>query len=133
MIDGQRKQLNGTQASAPSTRTNRTVGRQKKRWEDEVNDFLKPEETEETKGNEIENNDTWIKVAKNRERWKAMETNCAVEAASLHTDPMQEDLRVQCQQSDICVGRKRLQLAHEELPEVQLLLTPVYNGRSRST
>ena len=33
--------------------TNRTVGRPKERWEDEINDFLKPEETEETKGNEI--------------------------------------------------------------------------------
>ena len=35
-------------------------------------DFLKPEETEETKGNEIKNNDTWIKVATIRERWKEM-------------------------------------------------------------
>ena len=33
--------------------TSRTVGRPKKRWEDKMNDFLKPEETEETKGNEI--------------------------------------------------------------------------------
>ena len=44
---------------------NRPVGRPKKRWEDEINDFLKPEEIEETKGNEMKNNDT---------RWKAMET-----------------------------------------------------------
>ena len=52
--------------------TNRPVERPKKRWEDEINDFLKPEEAEETTGNEIKNNDTWIKVAKNRKRWKAM-------------------------------------------------------------
>ena len=49
------------------------VGRPKKRWEDEINEFLKPEETEETKGNEIKN-DTWIKMAKHRERCKAMES-----------------------------------------------------------
>ena len=31
----------------------RAVGRPKKRWEDEVNDFLKPEETEATKGSDF--------------------------------------------------------------------------------
>ena len=54
--------------------TYRPVGRPKKRWEDEINDFLKPEETEETKGNEKKNNDTWIKVAKiekDGKKWKA--------------------------------------------------------------
>ena len=29
-----------------------TVGRPRKRWQDEINEFLKPEETEEMKGNE---------------------------------------------------------------------------------
>ena len=77
----QRKQQNGTQESAPSTRP---VGRPKKRWEDEINNFFKPEETEETKGNEIKNNDTWIKVATSRKRWTAVETEYAVAAASLH-------------------------------------------------
>ena len=63
--DGQRKQQNGTQVSAPSTKqTNRPVGRPKKRWEDEINEFLKPEDTETTKGNEMKINDTWINVAK---------------------------------------------------------------------
>ena len=33
--------------------TNRTVGRPNKRWEDEINDFFKSEETNETKSNEI--------------------------------------------------------------------------------
>ena len=32
--------------------TNRAVGQPKKRWEDEISDFLKQEETEETKGTE---------------------------------------------------------------------------------
>ena len=44
--------------------TYRPVGRPKKRWEDEINEFLKPAETEEMKGNQIKNNDTWIKVPK---------------------------------------------------------------------
>ena len=44
--------------------TNRTVGRPKKRWEDEIN--------EETKGNDIKNYDTWIKVAK---KSKKLESN----------------------------------------------------------
>ena len=54
----------------PKHQTNRPVERPKKRWEDEINEFLKPEETEETKGNETKNNDTWIKVAKRTERWQ---------------------------------------------------------------
>ena len=48
--------------------TNRPVGRPKKRWEDEISEFLKPEETETTEENEMKNNDTWIKVANDRER-----------------------------------------------------------------
>ena len=84
MNDGQGKQHNGTQASAPSTRqTDQLEDQKKKRWEDEINDFLKPEETEETEGNEIKNNDTWIKVAKNRERWKTMESEYATTAAAV--------------------------------------------------
>ena len=58
-----------------------TSGKTKKRWEDEINEFQKPEETEEMKGNEMKNNDTWIKVDQNRERWKAMESGYATTAA----------------------------------------------------
>ena len=42
------------------TKTCGAVGRPKRRWEDEINDFLKPEETEATKGNDKKNDDTWI-------------------------------------------------------------------------
>ena len=38
----------------------------KKRWEDEINEFLKSEETEATKGSGIKNNDTWIWAAEQR-------------------------------------------------------------------
>ena len=33
-------------------KASRAVGRPKKRWEDDINKFLKPEETEATKGND---------------------------------------------------------------------------------
>ena len=39
-----------------------------KRSEDEINDFLRPEEIDESKGNDARNNDTWIKISK--EKWK---------------------------------------------------------------
>ena len=67
-----------------------TSEKTKKRWEDEINVFLKPEETEETKGNEIKNNDTWIKVAKNRERWTAVESEYVTTEAAASVDSAQE-------------------------------------------
>ena len=53
MSDGQRKQQHGTQVSAPSTKQTDQWEDPKKRWEDEINEFLKPEETETTTGNEM--------------------------------------------------------------------------------
>ena len=47
----------------------RAVGRPKKRWEDDINQFLMPEETQETKGKELKNNDTWIWAAKDNKKW----------------------------------------------------------------
>ena len=38
------------------------------------------------KGNDIKNNDTWIKVVKNRERWKAVESEYATTAAAASVD-----------------------------------------------
>ena len=38
------------------------------------------------KGNEIQNNDTWTKVAPNRETWKAMESENASTAAAASVD-----------------------------------------------
>ena len=64
-------------------------GKTEKKWEDEKNEFLKPEETEEPKGNEIKNNDTWIKVAKNRERWEALESEYATTAPAVSVDSVQ--------------------------------------------
>ena len=41
------------------------------RWEDDINQFFKLEETDETQGNDLKNNDTWTWVAKDQKRWKA--------------------------------------------------------------
>ena len=54
-------------------KSNRAVGRPKKRWEDEINEFLKSEETEATRGNDVKNNDTWIWAAKQKDKWKEKE------------------------------------------------------------
>ena len=54
-----------------------TSGKTKK-WENEINEFFKPDETERT--------NTWIKVAKNRERWKAMGSEYAKTAAAISVD-----------------------------------------------
>ena len=67
-------------------KTYRAVGRPRKRWEDEINDFLKHEETEPTSEDDMKNNNTWIKVAKNRERWKAIESEYAETAEERNVD-----------------------------------------------
>ena len=55
----------------------KAIGRPKRRWEDEVDEFLKPEETETTTGNDMKYNNTWIRVANNRERWTTLECEYA--------------------------------------------------------
>ena len=67
-------------------KTYRAVGRPKKRREDEIHEFLKPEETETTTGNDMRKDNTWIKDAKNREIWKAMEKEYAKTAAERSVD-----------------------------------------------
>ena len=60
-ITSSRKQLNGTPASASKSR-HADLWEDLKKWEDEINDFFKPEETEATKGKKIE---------KDGKKWKA--------------------------------------------------------------
>ena len=43
-----------------TVKTNRPVGRPRKRWEDEINEFLRYKESEESRGNDLKNNNTWI-------------------------------------------------------------------------
>ena len=73
-------QQNGTLASVQK-KTYRAVGRPKK-WEDEINDFLRLEGTEEAKSNEERNNDAWIKTAKDQKGWKKMESKVALATAA---------------------------------------------------
>ena len=67
-----KRQQNGIQASALQSKQSR-VGRPRKRWEDDVNQVLKSEETEETRENDMKTNDAWIWLAKIQKRWKDME------------------------------------------------------------
>ena len=55
-------------------RTNRASGRPRKRWEDDINEFLKLVENE-TENFECSSqiNKTWINTAKDRERWTLLE------------------------------------------------------------
>ena len=48
-----------------STNTQRTAGRPAKRWEDDLNDFVKAEATETAKSNDLKNDTTWFKAATN--------------------------------------------------------------------
>ena len=58
-------------------RTNRAIGRPRKRWEDDINDFLKQnfeeKENEEPLGRKSQNNNTWINIAKDRKEWTRLE------------------------------------------------------------
>ena len=54
--------------------TERAVGRPKKIWEDEINDFLRPEKTEDEISVERNNNE-WIKTAKDQDGWKNWKTS----------------------------------------------------------
>ena len=52
--------------------TNRAIGRPRKRWADDINEFLKVEENETENSAESENN-SWIKAAKDRGKWILLE------------------------------------------------------------
>ena len=58
-------------------RTNRAIGRPKKRWEDDINDFLKQnleeKENEEPLERKNQNNNTWINIAIDRKEWTRLE------------------------------------------------------------
>ena len=64
-------------------KTYRAVGRPKKRWEDEVDDCLRPERTEDEIRNVERNNNEWIKTAKDQEGWKKMENKFAIGSSTL--------------------------------------------------
>ena len=67
-------------------KTYRALEGPKRRWEDKIDEFLKPEETKTTTGCDMKNNDTWIKVAKKRERWTTWESEYAKTAEERSVD-----------------------------------------------
>ena len=58
-------------------RTNRAIGRPRKRWKDDINDFLKQvleeKENEEPIERRIHNNNNWINIAKDWRKWARLE------------------------------------------------------------
>ena len=60
-------------------KTNRATGRQRKRWEDDINDFFKQVREEKENENPIERsnqtNRNWINIAKDCRRWALLEGN----------------------------------------------------------
>ena len=58
-------------------RTNRSIDRPSKRWEDDINEFLKQieDETENLTESSNQINKTWINTAKDRGRWTLLEEN----------------------------------------------------------
>ena len=58
-------------------KTNRSIGRPRKRWEDDINEFLKQNEDETKNLTESSNqiNKNWINTVKDRGRWTLLEEN----------------------------------------------------------
>ena len=58
-------------------RTNRAIGRPRKRWEDDINEFLKQileeKEKDEPIERKIQNNNNWINTAKDWKKWARLE------------------------------------------------------------
>ena len=56
-------------------KTYRAIGRPRRRWEDEINEFLKLEETDMSTENDTKHNSSWIKAAKDRGRCIILEND----------------------------------------------------------
>ena len=63
-------------------KTNRAIGRPRKRWEDDINDFFKQVLEKKENENPIERsnqtNKNWINIAKDWRRWGLFEGNYTV-------------------------------------------------------
>ena len=75
--DGWKRLLNGTLIWVQDIKTNRAIGRPRKRWEDDINDFLKQVLEEKENEDPIERrnqtNNNWIDIAKDWRRWALLE------------------------------------------------------------
>ena len=50
-------------------KTRRLVGRPKRRWEDDINEFTRPEEVKEGNRHDLMNNINWMTEGKNNKKW----------------------------------------------------------------
>ena len=53
-----------------NTRARRQVGRPKRRWEDDLNEFMKTEEGQDGERNDLKNNNSWMKGIEDYKKWK---------------------------------------------------------------
>ena len=51
----------------------RQVGRPKRRWEDDLNEFMKTEEEQDGERNDLKNNNSWMKGVEDYKKWKENE------------------------------------------------------------
>ena len=51
-------------------KTRKLVGRPKRRWEDDINEFTKPGEAKEGNRHDLMNNNNWMTEAKTFKNWK---------------------------------------------------------------
>ena len=67
-------------------RTNRAIGRPRKRWEDDINEFLKlvEDETENFTESSSQINKNWINTAEDRRRWTLLEEKYTITAEERH-------------------------------------------------
>ena len=71
MKDGCKRLLNGTLVSVQDIGQTEQQEDREKRWEDDINEFLKQEfeENENPIEGSNQTNKTWINIAKDRRRW----------------------------------------------------------------
>ena len=56
-----------------SIRTRRQVGRPKRRWEDDLNEFMNTEDGQEKAKYDLMNNNSWMNEIKDYKKWKGNE------------------------------------------------------------
>ena len=57
---------------APGLEALRAIGRPKRRWEDDLNEFAKTEERQDKAHVEMKNNNSWMNEIKDYQKWKDM-------------------------------------------------------------
>ena len=56
-----------------SIRARRQVGRPKRRWEDDFNEFMKTDEGQEKDKDDLKNNNSWMEEIQDYKKWKEHE------------------------------------------------------------